>query len=170
MEHVIHEIPPLFSPSSSILILGSFPSVKSRECGFFYGHPQNRFWKVLSSLFRELGQNTPVEYDYRGLQNRTPLETLFGVKYALCAPDSTGFMAPSSGGRPGTFLWFSSICCPTTGRGCMQSYSLWGYWPSLPFAMCWGLRSPPPSAASCFWQTPLTSNPFPRPYPMSATG
>ena len=44
----------------------------------------------LSSLFRELGQNTPVEYDYRGLQNRTPLETLFGVKYALCAPDSTG--------------------------------------------------------------------------------
>ena len=53
MEHVIHEIPPLFSPSSSILILGSFPSVKSRECGFFYGHPQNRFWKVLSGLFRE---------------------------------------------------------------------------------------------------------------------
>lgn len=41
----------------------------------------------LSSLFRELGQNTPVEYDYRGLQNRTPLETLFGVKYAL----GTGF-------------------------------------------------------------------------------
>ena len=41
-------------------------------------------------MFRELGQNTPVEYDYRGLQNRTPLETLFGVKYALCAPDSTG--------------------------------------------------------------------------------
>lgn len=53
MEHVIHEIPPLFSPSSSILILGSFPSVKSRECGFFYGHPQNRFWKVLSTLFQE---------------------------------------------------------------------------------------------------------------------
>lgn len=57
MEHVIHEIPPLFDHSSKILILGSFPSVKSREARFFYGHPQNRFWKVLSGLF---GEETPV--------------------------------------------------------------------------------------------------------------
>ena len=43
-----HPIPPVFDNNSRILILGSFPSVKSRETGFFYGHPQNRFWKVLS--------------------------------------------------------------------------------------------------------------------------
>ena len=45
-----HPIPPLFDENSKILILGSFPSVKSREQMFFYGHPQNRFWKVLASV------------------------------------------------------------------------------------------------------------------------
>ena len=48
-----HPIPPLYDKNSKILILGSFPSVKSREAGFFYGHPQNRFWKVTSSMYNE---------------------------------------------------------------------------------------------------------------------
>ena len=48
-----HPIPPLYDENSKILILGSFPSVKSREEGFFYGHPQNRFWKVTSAVFGE---------------------------------------------------------------------------------------------------------------------
>ena len=52
-----HPIPPLFDRDSTVLILGSFPSVKSREAAFFYGHPQNRFWKVLSSVF---GDEVPV--------------------------------------------------------------------------------------------------------------
>ncbi len=46
-----HPIPPVFDEHSKILILGSFPSVKSREEMFFYGHPQNRFWRVLASVF-----------------------------------------------------------------------------------------------------------------------
>lgn len=46
----IHNIPPLYDKNSKILILGSFPSVKSREAEFFYGHPQNRFWKVVSAI------------------------------------------------------------------------------------------------------------------------
>lgn len=45
-----HPIPPLYDKDSKILILGSFPSQKSREAMFFYGHPQNRFWRVLSSV------------------------------------------------------------------------------------------------------------------------
>lgn len=45
-----HEFPPVWDKQSRILILGSFPSVKSREQGFFYGHPQNRFWNVLSTI------------------------------------------------------------------------------------------------------------------------
>ena len=48
-----HSIAPVFDENSRILILGSFPSVKSREIGFFYGHPQNRFWKTLAKLFGE---------------------------------------------------------------------------------------------------------------------
>lgn len=47
----LHNIPPLFDQNSKILILGSFPSVKSREQNFFYGHPQNRFWRVVSAVF-----------------------------------------------------------------------------------------------------------------------
>ncbi len=47
---IVHPIPPEYDSDSKVLILGSFPSVKSREQGFFYGHPQNRFWKVLSAL------------------------------------------------------------------------------------------------------------------------
>lgn len=52
-----HPFPPLYDKDSKILILGSFPSVKSREQMFFYGHPQNRFWKVISSV---LGAETPT--------------------------------------------------------------------------------------------------------------
>ena len=52
-EHIIHPIPPYFNAGSRILILGSFPSIKTRESGFFYGHPQNRFWKLLSELLDE---------------------------------------------------------------------------------------------------------------------
>ncbi|MBR0145223.1 MAG: DNA-deoxyinosine glycosylase [Eubacterium sp.] len=50
---VTHPIPPVYDSDSQILILGSFPSVKSREIGFFYGHPQNRFWKVVAAVFDE---------------------------------------------------------------------------------------------------------------------
>ena len=53
----LHPFPPLYDKNSKILILGSFPSVKSREQMFFYGHPQNRFWKVVSAV---LGAETPV--------------------------------------------------------------------------------------------------------------
>lgn len=55
-----HNIPPLFDGSSKILILGSFPSVKSREAQFFYHHPQNRFWRVLSRI---LGCDMPQTVD-----------------------------------------------------------------------------------------------------------
>ena len=53
IERVIHEIPPIFNEYSRVLILGTFPSPKSREFGFFYGHPQNRFWRILAALFDE---------------------------------------------------------------------------------------------------------------------
>ena len=46
-----HPIEPVYNKNSKILILGSFPSVKSRENMFYYAHPQNRFWKVLSAVF-----------------------------------------------------------------------------------------------------------------------
>jgi len=52
MKMIKHPFPPLYNKDSRVLILGSFPSVKSREQMFFYGHPQNRFWKVVSTVFQ----------------------------------------------------------------------------------------------------------------------
>ena len=53
-----HEFPPVFDKNSEILILGSFPSVKSREESFFYANPQNRFWKLMAQL---LNESTPKD-------------------------------------------------------------------------------------------------------------
>lgn len=53
---ILHPIPPVFDKHSRVLILGSFPSVKSREEGFFYGHRQNRFWPLIAAL---TGEATP---------------------------------------------------------------------------------------------------------------
>lgn len=57
----IHPFPPVYDECSEILILGSFPSVKSREENFFYGHPRNRFWKVTSAVFGEAVPRTVGE-------------------------------------------------------------------------------------------------------------
>lgn len=53
---IVHPVKPIYDKNSEILILGTFPSVKSREAEFFYAHPQNRFWKVMARI---CGQKTP---------------------------------------------------------------------------------------------------------------
>ena len=53
MERVFHTIPPIYSPESEILILGTMPSPKSREAAFYYAHPQNRFWPALALALGE---------------------------------------------------------------------------------------------------------------------
>ena len=58
--HVEHMIDPVYDKNSKILILGSFPSVKSRQQAFFYGHPQNRFWKVIAGV---MGCSVPESID-----------------------------------------------------------------------------------------------------------
>lgn len=55
-----HEFPPIYDENSRVLILGSFPSVKSRETQFYYGHPQNRFWRLLAMICKE---DTPTDID-----------------------------------------------------------------------------------------------------------
>ena len=52
-EHIVHSFEPVYDKDSEILILGTLPSVKSRENNFYYGHKQNRFWKVLATLLKE---------------------------------------------------------------------------------------------------------------------
>ena len=59
---VLHPIPPVYDQESRVLLLGTFPSPKSREAGFYYSHPQNRMWRVLASLF---GEETPADTESR---------------------------------------------------------------------------------------------------------
>ena len=61
-QYIIHPIPPTFDENSEILILGSFPSSSSREMGYYYGHPRNRFWKVMAALY---GEAVPAGVDER---------------------------------------------------------------------------------------------------------
>ena len=72
-ERVVHPLKPIYNERSEILILGSFPSVASRDAAFYYGNPQNRFWRVLAGVF---GQPVPTNNDERRgliLSNRLAL-------------------------------------------------------------------------------------------------
>lgn len=61
-EHVEHGFDPVFDDASSVLVLGSFPSVLSRENHFYYGNPRNRFWKVICALYgREVPEDSDID-------------------------------------------------------------------------------------------------------------
>ncbi len=68
-----HSFAPVCDENSRMLILGSFPSVKSREEGFYYGHPRNRFWPVLAAIFGEGIPSTVAEKRELLLRNRVAL-------------------------------------------------------------------------------------------------
>lgn len=72
-EPVVHNIAPVWNRDSRILILGSFPSVKSREAAFFYANPQNRFWKVLAAVFSQPVPDSTAEKTAFLLHNRIAL-------------------------------------------------------------------------------------------------
>ena len=75
---MLHPIDPVFDKDSRVLILGSFPSVRSREEGFFYGHPQNRFWKVTARVFGEEVPQTVDEKKAFLLRNHIALWDVIG--------------------------------------------------------------------------------------------
>jgi len=71
--HVVHPFAPIFDRGSRILVLGSLPSVLSRENRFYYGHPQNRFWRVLAAVFEEPTPDTIDEKTAMLLRNGVAL-------------------------------------------------------------------------------------------------
>ena len=72
-EHIVHSFEPVYDKDSEILILGTPPSVKSRENNFYYGHKQNRFWKVLATLLKEPVTETIEEKKVMLLAHRIAL-------------------------------------------------------------------------------------------------
>lgn len=72
-KYVIHPFEPIYDQNSKVLVLGSFPSPKSRKLGIYYGHPQNRFWKVLSLVFEDSFPETIEEKRYFILKHHIAL-------------------------------------------------------------------------------------------------
>ena len=72
-EHIEHTFAPVYDADSELLILGTLPSVKSRENHFYYGHKQNRFWKVLATLLKEPVPDTIEEKKAMLLAHRIAL-------------------------------------------------------------------------------------------------
>ncbi|MBE0601118.1 MAG: DNA-deoxyinosine glycosylase [Firmicutes bacterium] len=69
-EGLLHPFDPVFDARSKALVLGSFPSVKSRENAFYYGHPQSRFWPVLAALFSQrIPQTIPEKTEFLHLHH-----------------------------------------------------------------------------------------------------
>lgn len=84
-----HNIDPIYNSHSKVLILGSFPSVKSREVQFFYSHPQNRFWKVLSAVLKVPLPTTIQDRKSMLLTNRIALWDVVSSCEVVDSSDST---------------------------------------------------------------------------------
>ena len=84
-----HPFPPFYNSNSNILVLGSFPSVKSREQMFFYGHPQNRFWKVTAAVFNNSVPGTIEEKKQFLAENRIALWDVIGECEITGSSDSS---------------------------------------------------------------------------------
>mgnify|MGYP002678201373 FL=1 len=111
-EHIIHPFPPLYDEHSEILILGSLPSVKSREQMFFYGHPQNRFWKVLSAVLGETLPTTIEEKKQMLLRNHIALwDTIYSCDIIGSSDSSIRNVVPTDLNRILTESAVSRIYC-----------------------------------------------------------
>ena len=89
MEHIIHSIEPVFDTESRVLILGTMPSPKSREVQFYYGHPQNRFWRVLAAVLGEEVPQSVPEKEAMLLRHRIALWDVLAECEITGASDSS---------------------------------------------------------------------------------
>ncbi len=131
MEHVIHPFAPVYDEHSVILMLGTIPSPKSREHGFFYSHPQNAFWPVLAALLEEPRPETPAEKTAFLLRHRIALWDVLQSCEIKGASDShisrpvpndfspvfqtAPIQAVFTTGKKATEL-YTRLCQPQTGR------------------------------------------------------
>ena len=94
---IVHPLKPLYNSESKTLILGSFPSVKSRELNFFYAHPQNRFWEVIASLYNAPLPTTIEEKTKLILDNNLALyDVIYSCEIQSSADSTIKNVTPSN--------------------------------------------------------------------------
>ena len=93
---IVHPFGPLYDENSEVLILGSLPSVKSREQNFFYGHPQNRFWPLLAALFGEAAPGSVEEKKALALRHHVALwDTIYSCDIVGSSDSSIRSVVPT---------------------------------------------------------------------------
>lgn len=137
---VTHTIAPVYDASSRVLLLGSIPSPKSRAQGFFYGHPQNRLWRVLANVLHEATPESNEEKRAFLLQHHIAMWDVIASCEIKGASDSSISKAqPNDLSR---IFEAADICAVfTTGRTAWKYYMKWHH--QTPFYL------PSPSAANC---------------------
>ncbi len=143
-EHLEHTLAPYYQTNSRILILGSFPSPKSRELGFYYGHPQNRFWPVLAAIAKAPVPESILEK--KALLNHMEIalwDVLASCSICGASDASIGDMTPNDLPRILDAAHIARIY--TTGKKAADSYKrFWGDRLGIPM-----MTLPSTSAANC---------------------
>lgn len=122
--HIIHPFPPLYDSESEILILGSFPSVKSREQKFFYGHKQNRFWKVMAAVLETAVPETIEEKKKMLYRHRIALwDSIYSCDIIGSSDSSIKNAVPTDLGQIITGSKIRKIFCNGAASGiCFKKY------------------------------------------------
>lgn len=139
-ERVSHELKPLFDKRSSVLILGTMPSPKSREAGFYYMHPQNRFWKMLAVALDEPFPKTAEERRKLCLRRGIALWDVLASCDIKGASDGS-ITNPVPNDLPRIFAECRITAVFTTGKKAHALYRR--FFPQLPEDIC--LPSPSPA-------------------------
>lgn len=143
-EYVGHPFGPVFDENSRVLILGSIPSPKSRETGFYYGHPRNRFWPVLARVFGEPEPGTVEEKRALALRHGVALwDVLAGCE--ICGADDNSIRSPKANDLSGILAQAPIQAIFTTGAKAGALYKRY----CLPITGMEAVILPSTSPANC---------------------
>lgn len=143
-----HPFPPVYSAHSRVLILGSFPSVRSRQEGFYYGHPRNRFWPMLAAIF-----GVPEPTDIAG-KSALLLENGLALWDVLAGCEITGSSDASIRGAVPNDLTRILDVCPIVRVVCNGSTAGRLYRKHMRFPKLPMFTLPSTSPANAVWNLP----------------
>lgn len=144
-ESVTHNFAPIFDKNSKVLMLGTMPSPKSREVGFYYGHPRNRFWKVMAQLCGEELPETKEEKTAFALRNKIAVwDVLAGCE--IKGADDSSIRNPRANDLDVILKHADIRAVFTTGTKAAQLYKRYCF-PQTGMA-AFGLPSPSPANCS----------------------
>lgn len=144
LEHIVHNFSPIFDDKSRVLMLGTMPSPKSREVGFYYGHPRNRFWKVVSDVCGESMPETKEDKIAFALRNKIAVwDVLSGCE--ICGADDSSIRNPVPNDMNVILENADIQAIFTTGTKAFQLYQKYCY----PQTGISAIRLPSTSPANC---------------------